>query len=86
MEKIKCSRPECDKDAAYSVGLELRAKANTSPAVAMGALYVCEAHKDVELGDVIHDEGWESICKTFEARGYARPVWKLSNIKLSRLE
>ncbi len=83
---VKCSRPECKNHAAYSIALELRATKNGPAALAMGALNVCEEHKDVELGDIIHPEGWEMICKSFEQKGYARPVWKYSNIKFIRLE
>lgn len=86
MSSLKCSQPECGHDAVYSVALELRARPNTPAATAVGTLYFCEAHKVVTLGDVLHPEGWESICQSFEKRGYERPVWKLSSVRLDKIE
>jgi hypothetical protein len=81
-----CGYKGCDKHASWQVGFSLQASYSDVTAHAIIGLVVCDQHKqDTKLEDVLSDEGWEVICKSFAAQGKAIPERRKTKLEWKAL-
>jgi hypothetical protein len=84
---MNCDRKDCPNPATHQVGFDLRAHRSSVPASAMMGLVVCEeCRKKLTVGDVIGDEGWACLVKSFKALHKEPPKRELTVLLFKKLE
>lgn len=81
MDGLPCARVGCPEAGAWIPVLVLSAGYGAPARGAIGALVVCQAHRDATTVDeLMTDAGWAQIVDAFLAIGRAAPIRKLTKL------
>ncbi len=82
---MKCSRVNCQNEAAYRVRLALGVHAHHKKAMSTEIIRVCEEHRGVQWDDVVTPQGWGQICREFKRNGWAEPKPEFSHVVVEKI-
>lgn len=81
-DKGKCNKEGCKNHSQFYIRLSLAVNKKHPPASSGPMLWVCADHIDVKWDDLVSNELWDTICKSFLKMGRMAPLKEFSSLEI----